>query len=111
MSSQTAVNSTFHPTLHHQGVPKHGFPQVLPQNLTMTTKKQRSRNATAAYSGNTVFWQQGGPVFLHVHTKVQVMLVIRWAMPVTLCGEEQRLLLPRIQSSSQQLLSDQGHLN
>ena len=62
-------------------------------------------------SGNTVFWQQGGPVFLHVHTKVQVMLVIRWAMPVTLCGEEQRLLLPRIQSSSQQLLSDQGHLN
>ena len=29
MSSQTAVNSTFHPTLHHQGVPKHGFPQVL----------------------------------------------------------------------------------
>ena len=30
---------------------------------------------------------------------------------VTLCGEEQQLLLPPIQSSSQQLLSDQGHLN
>ena len=55
MSSQTAVNSTFHPTLHHQGVPKHGFPQVLPQNLTMTTKKQRSRNATAASSAATRF--------------------------------------------------------